>query len=176
MLADKHHRLKGESGFTLVELLVVILIIGVLAAIAIPAFMDQRKRANDAAVKSDIKMIANEIETLLISEPNAYSVSDGQVSDTGNFNWSDDNIDSLWLRATTRPGGGSVVSESLSEEIFLSDGVHIDVVGHANSSPNPDSPLGSHNYLVYGWHDNGKEYIDRDSALLYASNEGGFVN
>lgn len=44
-----------EDAFTLVELLMVILIIGVLAAIAVPMFLNQRTAAHDAAVKSDVK-------------------------------------------------------------------------------------------------------------------------
>ncbi|HEY5247933.1 MAG TPA: prepilin-type N-terminal cleavage/methylation domain-containing protein [Dermatophilaceae bacterium] len=54
---------ENEGGFTLIELLVVIIIIGILAAIAIPVFLNQRKKAVDASMKADLRTIANEEET-----------------------------------------------------------------------------------------------------------------
>src|ERR1700712_3044088 len=52
-----------DEGFTLIELLVVIIIIGILAAIAIPVFLNQRKKGVDASLKSDLRTAANELET-----------------------------------------------------------------------------------------------------------------
>jgi type IV pilus assembly protein PilA len=54
-----------EGGFTLIELLVVIIIIGILAAIAIPVFLNQRKKGYDSQAKSDLRNAATIQETYL---------------------------------------------------------------------------------------------------------------
>ena len=58
-----------DQGFTLIELLVVIVIIGILAAIAIPLFLNQRKKGVDASIKSDLKSAATALESLSVDGP-----------------------------------------------------------------------------------------------------------
>ena len=62
---------ENEGGFTLIELLVVIIIIGILAAIAIPVFLNQRKKGYDASAKSDLRNTATLEETYL-TDYNTY--------------------------------------------------------------------------------------------------------
>ncbi len=64
---------KGEAGFTLIELLVVMLILGILAAIAIPAFFNQREKATDAQAKSASRTAETAMETYATENGGSYA-------------------------------------------------------------------------------------------------------
>jgi type IV pilus assembly protein PilA len=66
-------RSRDESGFGFVEILVVILIIGVLAAIALPAFLNQKTKAYDAAAKELVHSAAITAETIATDNNGQYT-------------------------------------------------------------------------------------------------------
>lgn len=64
--------ISDERGFTLVELLAVVAIIGILAGVAIPSFLNQRSKGQDACAKTQLRTMQSTIETIY-TESGSYA-------------------------------------------------------------------------------------------------------
>jgi type IV pilus assembly protein PilA len=71
---------REESGFTLIELLVVMLILGILAAIAIPAFLNQREKGQDADAKADVRTVETAMETYATDNDGNYTTVEADLT------------------------------------------------------------------------------------------------
>ena len=74
---------EGQKGFTLIEMMIVIAIIGILAIIAIPQFIQYRQRGHVATLNSDAKNAYTASAAYLVDNPNATTISLANLQTAG---------------------------------------------------------------------------------------------
>jgi len=145
-----------EEGFTLIELMIVVVIIGILAAIAIPIFANQQKSAKDAALKSDVKNLATIYQTYHADHPNEV-------------------YPDLYVNWGTAPNVTNVDNSNVAKYFKTSEGVKIhafDVASYNNPEETSKLNFCIQSSVVGGTLD-GSEY---SKHLFYDSRKGKFTD
>lgn len=109
-------RRRDEDGFTLIELMVVVLIIAVLLAIAVPSFLGARKRANDRAAQSNVRN-ANVAEMIVFTDKQAFTETVLDLMDV------DTSLSYTQVLAAMSPKGNVVYVKLLPDTVQADDTV-----------------------------------------------------
>jgi len=114
-----------DEGFTLIELLVVMIIIGILAAIAIPVFLNQRKKAQDSAAKADVSTVGKEIATYFVDNTGDPVVSLVGTAPAQRYSLTD----AAGYGVTTTPVATGVDLGKVSSNVTLTSGAMATATG-----------------------------------------------
>jgi len=148
-----------ESAFTLIELLIVVAIIAILAAIAVPNFLEAQTRAKVSRVKADFRSMGTAVETYAIDYAGKYSMPLGVNNKPG--------ASSLWvkwsLRSLTTPI--SYIA-SLPDDPFIPASMLDFRTNPAGADPGGNAPSS-----VYQWYDQADPNNPHPAFPIYFSNK-----
>lgn len=168
---------REDDAFTLLELLIVMIIIGILAGIGVPAFLNQQGTSRDTSLTADVKNLSINVHTALAKYPNAtyFAIqnefqADGSPTPASGANtgpdayawdWDYTGKVKLWVGNAT-PAGNLISGEYEEIIVTISEGTRIAL------APGPEPGT----FVIKGYNAKAKTYYDDAHAKTYDSLSG----
>jgi prepilin-type N-terminal cleavage/methylation domain-containing protein len=107
-------KVKSQKGFTIVELLIVIVVIGILAALVLNTFSGVQKRARDTQRQTDMNSLATQLEVYYNDKGGYPAYATSSTNGLANDAWITGNLKGLDAGAITAPGqtGNNLISSA----------------------------------------------------------------
>lgn len=166
---------KDNQGFTLVELMIVVAIIGILAAIAIPQFSAYRMRAFNSSAESDVRNTKT-AEEVLMGDFQIYGDTEAAAALPGAGGAGGAGAPVAGpLSAASIAAAGALVSGTDATAATLPHGIGIGIGNNITLQANTDATWSS--FSVYAHHMNGnREYAtESDTTAMYGCEEDAWI-
>jgi prepilin-type N-terminal cleavage/methylation domain-containing protein len=111
--------LRTSKGFTLIELMIVVVIIGILAAIAIPNFIAMQARAKEASVKSNCHTVQLAAEDFAVQNDGVYAAA---VANLTGMLPGGANLENPFTKAATEPVDGAAANSGETGYVPIAQG------------------------------------------------------
>lgn len=132
---------KHAKGFTLVEILIVVIILGILAAIVIPTFSNASGDARKSSLLSQLQTLKSQVELYKLQHKDRYPTTDGTLNTAWNWDLLTTTTDSTGAVATTTESFGPYLPAKMINPV-VSD-ANVDATNMAIESSELSIPTGS---------------------------------
>jgi general secretion pathway protein G len=137
-----------KSGFTLIEILIVVIILGILAAIVIPQFSNASTEARESAMRSMQQTVRSQVELYKLQHADLYPTSTGAIAASVTWEWAKLTGKTTAAGATSTTGEFGPYLPQVPQNSLRSSATGVAVVHDADVTASYDNDTAGIGYVI----------------------------